>query len=153
VNYVDANFVTALHFLIPGQTSAAEKFVRKNTIPLLFSELAELECRRAFTARTGKSNSENWLRLQSMISGGVWRREPLDWNVISAKSNQLIDRFGSRLKTGVLDTLHVAHALQSGCTRFLSFDSDSNARTLAANCRLKVYPELTASERARVVKS
>jgi predicted nucleic acid-binding protein len=87
-----------------------------------------------------------------MIAAGVWRREPLDWTVVLTKSTQLIDRFGSRLKTGVLDTLHVAHALHSGCTRFLSFDSDSNARALAVSCRLKVYPELTARERARVVK-
>ena len=99
MNYLDANFVTALHFNIRGQTGAAEKFVRKNSLPYIFSEL-----------------------------------------------------FGTKLKAGTLDTLHVAHALHSGCTRFLSFDSDSNARVLAVSCRLGVYPELSAQEKARLVK-
>jgi len=36
--------------------------------------------------------------------------------------------------------------------RFLSFDSDSNARVLAASCRLKIYPELTAQEKGRVIR-
>ena len=31
-------------------------------------------------------------------------------------------------EAGTLDTLHVVHALHSGCSRFLSFDNDSNAR-------------------------
>jgi len=152
VNYLDANFATALHFNIRGQTEIAEKFVRKNSLPFVFSELAELECRRAFTMRTGKSNSENWTRLESLVASGAWQREPLLWEAVSEKCKQLIDRFGAKFKAGTLDTLHVAHALHSGCTRFLSFDRDSNARVLAVNCRLKVYPELSAREKARVVK-
>jgi hypothetical protein len=56
-----------------------------------------------------------------------------------------------KLKAGTLDTLHVAHALHLGCTRFLSFDNDSNARILAASCRLKVFPELTPTEKGRVM--
>jgi predicted nucleic acid-binding protein len=152
VNYVDANFAAALHFNIPGQTAVAEKFVRKNTLQFVFSELAELECRRAFVLRTGKSNSENWSRLQSLVASGAWQRSALDWVAVSELCRQLIDRFGVKFKTGTLDTLHVAHALHSGCTRFLSFDSDSNARVLAVNCRLKVYPELTDKEKNRAGK-
>ena len=152
MNYPDANFVTALHFNIRGQTGAAEKFVRKNSLPYIFSELAELECRRAFTLRMGKPNSENWTRLESLLGTGIWHREPFDWKAVSERSKQLIDRFGTKLKAGTLDTLHVAHALHSGCTRFLSFDSDSNARVLAVSCRLGVYPVLTTQEKARLVK-
>ena len=150
MNYLDANFAAALHFNIPGQTKIAEKFVRKNSLPFIFSEPAELECRRAFAIRTGKPNSENWTRLQSLIASGVWLREALEWQAISERCKQLIDRFGLKFRAGTLDTLHVAHALHSGCTRFLSFDSDSNARVLAVHSRLKVYPELNAQEAARV---
>jgi len=151
VNYLDSNFVTALHFNIRGQTAAAEKFVRKNSAPFIFSELAELECRRAFILRTGQTNSENWTRLQSLVAGGTWQREPILWKQVAGKCQDLIDRFGTKLKAGTLDTLHVAHALHLGCTRFLSFDSDSNARVLAVSCHLKVYPELTTQEKGRVV--
>ena len=152
MNYLDANFATALHFHIRGQTELAEKFVRKNSAPYIFSELAELECRRAFILRTGKPNSENWTRLLSLAAGGAWQRETMDWKAVLEKSKQLIDRFGMKVKAGTLDTLHVAHALHAGCTRFLSFDNDSNARVLAVSCRLKVYPELTAQEKGRVIR-
>ena len=152
MNYLDANFAAALHFNIRGQTELAEKFVRRNSAPFLFSELAELECRRAFLLRAGRSHSDNWTRLEAMIAAGIWRREPMEWMTLMARSTQLIDRFGLALKAGTLDTLHVAHALLSGCTRFLSFDNDSNARVLAVRCRLTVFPELTAAERGRLTK-
>lgn len=88
----------------------------------------------------------------SLVEEGVWVRESLHWKPILEKFEHLIDRFGVKLKAGTLDTVHVAHALHSGCTRFLSFDNDSNARVLAVSCRLKVYPELTAQEKGRVVR-
>ncbi|MBI4475136.1 MAG: type II toxin-antitoxin system VapC family toxin [Acidobacteria bacterium] len=152
MNYLDSNFATALHFNIRGQTELAEKFVRKNSAPFIFSELAELECRRAFLLRTGKSNSENWIRLTALVESGAWRRERIEWKPLLERAAELIDRFGLKLKAGTLDTLHVAQALNSGCTRFLSFDNDSNARVLAVSCRLKVYPELSALEKGRIVR-
>ena len=85
------------------------------------------------------------------VAGGAWRRETMDWLAVLEKSKLLIDRFGMKLKAGTLDTLHVAHALHSGCTRFLSFDNDSNARVLASSCRLKVFPELTSEEKGRTM--
>src|SRR5437762_2876816 len=98
----------------------AEKFIRKNSAPFLFSELAELECRRAFIMRSGKLKSENWKRLLAFVDDGTWRQDPMDWKPIATTCQQLIDRFGNQVKAGTLDTLHVAHALHSGCTRFLS---------------------------------
>jgi predicted nucleic acid-binding protein len=142
-----------LHFRIPRQTELAEKFIRKNSAPFLFSELAELECRRAFILRSGTPNSENWKRLLAFVEDGTWRRDAFEWKPVAEICERLVDRFGRKLKAGTLDTLHVAHALHSGCTRFLSFDNDSNARVLAASCRLKVYPELTAHEKGRVTRS
>lgn len=152
MNYLDANFATALYFNIRGQTAIAERFLRKNSVPFIFSELAELECRRAFVLRAGKPDSENWMRLQAVLASGAWQREATEWKAVSDKSKQLIDRYGARLRTGTLDTLHVAHALHSGCTRFLSFDTNSNARVLAASCLLRVHPDLNAEEKGRVVR-
>ena len=37
MNCLDANFATALHFNIRGQTELAEKFVRKNSEPFVFT--------------------------------------------------------------------------------------------------------------------
>ncbi len=91
MNYLDANFATALHFNIRGQTELAEKFVQKSSLPFLFSELAELECRRAFILRTGKPNSENWTRLQAQVADGTWQREPIQWRALFEKANLIID--------------------------------------------------------------
>ena len=149
MNYLDSNFAAALHFHIAGHTAIAEKYVRRTSRPFVFSELAELECRRAFVVRTGSPDSENWQRLQQLLSGSVWLREPVRWDRLSAKAAELIDRYGTKLQAGTLDTLHVAQALLSGCTWFLSFDSKSNARSLAAACRLKVFPQLSGAEKGR----
>lgn len=71
---------------------------------------------------------------------------------MSDKTEPLIDRFGAKLGAGTLDTLHIAQALLSGCTRFLSFDTNSNARVLAVSCGLQVFPELSTAEKGRVAR-
>ena len=149
MNYLDANFAAALHFNIQGQTALAGKFVRKANLPFLLSALAELECRHAFILRAGHPNSENWVHLASKLDSGEWMRLPVEWDRAAEKCAELMDKFGAHLKAGTLDTLHVALALLSGCTWFLSFDTHSNARVLAACARLRVYPELSPEERAR----
>ncbi len=151
MNYLDANFATALHFSIRGQTELAERFVRKNSMAIIFSELAALECRRAFIMRNGKPNSENWIRLQALVASGAWQRDLIHWRALSEKAEALIDRFGVKLRAGTLDTLHIAQAMLSGCTRFLSFDTNSSARVLAVSCGLQVFPELSVMEKGRVV--
>ena len=152
MNYLDTNFAVALCVNVRKQTDIADRFVRKNSEAFLLSELAELECRRVFVIREGKFGSEGWARLREMLSIGNWHREPFAWTAVSERCRQLIDRFGRKLKPGTLDTLHVAHALHSGCSRFLSFDTDSSARVLAVCCRLKVYPDLTLAEKERVIR-
>ena len=89
-------------------------------------------------------------RLHGLIADGLWQRAPQDWSLAAEKAGKIIDRYGASLSAGTLDTLHVALALLSGCTWFLSFDTHSNARTLAASCRLRVFPDLIASEKARL---
>ena len=152
MNYLDANFATALHFSVRGQSEIAERFVRKTSLPFFFSELAELECRRAFLVRTGRPDSENWVRLQSFLVDGPWHLHPLPWKPVSERATEIVNRYGKQITAGTLDTLHVAHATVAGCTWFLSFDTNSNARVLAATCRLKVFPELNAAEKQRLVR-
>ena len=151
MNYLDANFATALHFNIEGQTALAERFARKTSSGFVLSPLAELECRRAFILLAGHARSENWLRLASKLDSGEWIHSSIQWDRMAEKSAELMDKFGGRLKAGTLDTLHVALALLSGCTRFLSFDTNSNARVLAASVRLKIYPDLSPEERSRTL--
>lgn len=150
MNYLDANFIAALHFPVPDQTEAAERFVRKSALPFLVSGLAELEARRAFTRRAGGPRSEPWEVFTEKLETGVWLRFPVAWEPTAARTVELIERFGAKLNAGTLDTMHVALAQLSGCTWFLSFDANSNARVLAASARLRVFPPLTAAEKARL---
>jgi predicted nucleic acid-binding protein len=152
VNYLDANFIAALHFNVAGQTDAAERYVRKSPLPFLVSGLAELEARRAFVRRAGSTRSEPWEVFRDRLEAGLWLRYPVAWEPAASRTLELIERFGARLNAGTLDTMHVALAQLSGCTWFLSFDTNSNARVLAASARLRVFPHLNAAERARLVR-
>jgi predicted nucleic acid-binding protein len=147
MNYLDANFIAALHFNISGQTETAERYVRKTRLPFLISSLAELEARRAFIRRTGHSRSEPWQVFADKLNTGAWLRYPVAWDPAAHRTIELIERFGATLNAGTLDSMHVALAQLSGCTWFLSFDTNSNARVLAAAARLKVYPPLSPSEK------
>lgn len=153
MNYLDANFIAALHFNISGQSESAEKFIRKSSLPSLVSSLAELEVRRAFIRRTGHSRSEHWQVFTEKLESGAWLRYPVAWDPAADRTIKLMERFGATLNAGTLDTMHVALAQLSGCTWFLSFDTNSNARILAAAARLKVYPPLLPSEKSKLPKA
>src|SRR5438445_12895161 len=103
MNYLDSNFAAALHFNIEGHTPVAEKIVRKTSLPFVFSALAELECRRVFIARSGQSNSENWLRLVSRLDSGEWIRMPMAWDRAAGRAAELTDKLAPQLKFGTLD--------------------------------------------------
>ena len=152
MNYLDANFIAALHFNVPGQTETAERFVRKSPLPFLVSGLAELEARRAFVHRTGQARSEPWEVFAEKIESGTWLQYPMAWERTVTRTIELIERFGARLNAGTLDTMHVALTQLSGCAWFLSFDTNSNARVLAASARLKVFPHLHPAEKAKVMR-
>jgi predicted nucleic acid-binding protein len=152
MNYLDANFIAALHFNVTGQTEVAERFVRKSSLPFVVSGLAELEARRAFVRRTGQARSEPWDVFTQKLEAGAWLRYAVAWDPVMTQAIKLIERFGAHLNAGTLDTMHVALARLSGCTWFLSFDTSSNARVLAASARLRVFPELAPAEKAGVVR-
>jgi predicted nucleic acid-binding protein len=152
MNYLDANFIAAVHFNVAGQSETAERYVRKSSLPFVVSELAELEARRAFVRRTEQARSEPWEVFSEKLDAGTWLRYPVAWDQTVSRTVELIERYGARLNAGTLDTMHVALAQLSGCTWFLSFDTNSNARVLAASARLKVFPELHPAERARLVR-
>lgn len=95
MNYLDANFIAALHFNVAGQTETAGRFVRKSSLPFVVSGLAELEVRRAFVRRTGQIRSEPWEVFSAKLEAGTWLRYPVSWERTAARTIELIERFGS----------------------------------------------------------
>jgi predicted nucleic acid-binding protein len=63
---------------------------------------------------------------------------------------ELLDKYAHKAAIGAMDSLIVASALAAGCDWFYSFDTGSNARALAAVCRLKVFPDLNEEDRSRL---
>lgn len=152
MDYADTNFLVAVFFENARRTPAVERHLRMSSEPLVVGELAEFECQIAFSRAEKRPLGEAWQGLRDRLEREEWRSAPVDWNRVVAKARELTDRFSHLLKLGSFDTLHIAAALEAGCTRFLSFDSNSNARVLAASARLKVWPELSAEEKARVIR-
>jgi predicted nucleic acid-binding protein len=75
---------------------------------------------------------------------------PLDWSVMERMGAELLDKYAHKAAIGAMDSLIVASALAAGCDWFYSFDTGSNARALAAVCRLKVFPDLNEEDRSRL---
>ncbi|HRI13550.1 MAG TPA: type II toxin-antitoxin system VapC family toxin [Verrucomicrobiota bacterium] len=152
MQYADTNVIVAAYFETGGHTTTVERYLRKLRQPLVVGELAELECRSVFARKERQADSEVWQNLVARLDRGDWRREPVVWERLATQAKALSDRFAARLSYGSFDGLHVAAALVAGCSDFLSFDTNSNARVLAASARLKVWPELSPDERTRVVR-
>ena len=50
MDYADTNFIVAVHFRT-ATSDLAEKFIRRQTLPVVVGELVELECRPHWSAR------------------------------------------------------------------------------------------------------
>ena len=74
----------------------------------------------------------------------------VDWAAISDKAEDLFARHSHRAKLGTFDVMLVASAVLSEATHFLSFDTNSNARALAAAAKMKLFPELADADRQRL---
>jgi len=152
MDYADTNFLVAVFFENATRTPVVERHLRRLKGPLMVGELAEFECKNVFSRLERRPNGEAWRGLKARLDRGEWRRQPIEWPGLVARAVELVDRFASRLSIGSFDTLHIAAAMEAGCARFLSFDTASNARVLAASARLDVWPELSAAEKGRVAR-
>jgi predicted nucleic acid-binding protein len=152
MDYADTNFLVAAYFQVPTLSESVERFLRRQRRPLVVGELAELECRGVFIRKEQQSGGDAWEDFQARLDRGEWRREPVAWERLTGRTKELQDKYVARLPIGSFDLLHVAAALVAGCSGFLSLDTRSNARVLAACARLKVWPELSAAEKSRLVR-
>lgn len=66
---------------------------------------------------------------------------------LAGASQGWFQRFAPRCNIGTLDLLHIQAAKRFGCRWFLSFDTASGCRAVAAALGLKVYPELNDQDR------
>ena len=147
--FADTNWVVATYFVKARdeRTAVVERFTRRHNQPLIVSHLVLLECANVFPWTAREKNAVEWQNLQSDL-GRKFLVDTMDWDILRQRTAQLCACYSHKAKLGTFDLALVASALLTGARTFLSFDSQ--CRALAVAERLKVFPELSASEKELV---
>lgn len=147
----DTNWLVATYFVKLSQprTDIVRRFSQQYDGPWLIPAPALLEAKTVFAGYTRETNSLEWRKLTADL-GDKLSVPRFSWDEIATKAEELADRFAHKARLGTFDLMIVATAIKADATHFLSFDSNSNTRALAATLKLKVYPELTAEDRQRM---
>lgn len=125
--YIDSSFLAKLYYPEEGSQKLADWIIRQR-VPILFSSLHELELKNAFSLKafrreiTDHQKEEVFRLIDNDVEKGVLRRLYPDWSEVFLKAIGISKKY--TLKTGArsLDVLHVAVAVSSKCTHFLSND-------------------------------
>ncbi len=148
---VDTNWLVAGYFIKLNQSRSeiVRRFAERGDVPWTVPAPALFEARNVFAAYSGQVNCPEWKRLRMDI--GLKLLLPLcSWEEIVKKAEELSDRFATKGRVGTFDLLILATAFKAEATHFLSFDSNSGLRAMAAVMKLKVFPELTGEDKQRV---
>ena len=142
IAFVDTNWLFSIYYQTRDRP-AIEAWARQGPSTLVLSVAVLAECRCNFW-RAGHRLSllESDLEARHYVDCGYTFEEMV------RLAGDLFRRYAPRSNVGTLDLLHVAAACRFGCRWFLSFDSASGCRAVAHACGLKVFPELTAPDRA-----
>jgi predicted nucleic acid-binding protein len=118
-----------------------------------YTPLHHLEVRNALRALVGRrrltsdESSRLLVHLEGDVSSERLLEVPIDLYAVFLAAEALSARHASRILSRSLDTLHVAAALELGCSRFVTFDTRQGR--LADACGLKVADLTKARRRAR----
>lgn len=146
----DTNWLVAAYIVKLDQprTEIVHRFIERCDLPWIVPPPALIEARSVFASYTNTPKSPEWERLKGDL-GHKLLPSPHSWEEIALKAEELSDRFSPKARVGTLDLLILAAAVKAEATHFLSFDSNSNTRGLAAVLKLKVFPDLTVADKQR----
>ncbi len=149
--FADTNWLVATYFnkVDDERSGIVRRFARRYDRPLMVAPIVYLEARNVFCWMAGSANPKEWQLLEADL-GSKLLLLPMDWAAISNKAEELFARHSHRAKLGTFDVMLVASAVLSDATHFLSFDTNSSARALAAAAKLKLFPELAEADRQRL---
>ena len=148
--YADSSFLMAV-FTANVHSPKALRFTERERPVVTMNELGRFEVLNALARLPKEDALASSARFEQSF-GGVLVFEPSDWSRAWPEAENRARKLSPRLKPSALDLLHVAMASHHVASHFLSFDSNSRQRPLAASAGLKVWPELTRQERGRVVR-
>jgi predicted nucleic acid-binding protein len=141
----DSSMVLRL-YLRDLHNKSIQEFLAKDAKVVSISALARVEVLNVLLRQRGRAEQF----LADLDEGLRLRLEPVDWPRVFQQSESLARRFSLTLCPGGHDFVLVAAAVIMGGTCFLSFDSHSRQRPLAAAAGLRVWPPLRKEEKGLV---
>ena len=142
-SYFDTSFVLKTYIQEP-QTPEAIAIIRADATPLPFSHILEIELRTAIRNQQGRGEiTEATMRsalqtVESDFASGVLARPDYELEAVYKRAEKLSAKHAAATLARSADILHVAAALEAGCTAFASFDE--RQRKIAALAGLKLIP-------------
>ncbi len=148
--YADTSFIASC-YLPDAHSQKARAYLEKHEPRLPFVFLHWPELAKAVTAASPDARGD-WETIRNDVQAGQkLYAATLDADRTSRRAAGLMRNFYPRWKKlRSLDVMHVAAAVELGCKTFLSFDSASCQRVLAAAQKLAVWPPLTPEEASRL---
>jgi predicted nucleic acid-binding protein len=149
--YVDTGLFVKSYIEEPN-SKEAETILRGLGTPFAFSHLHEIEIPNAirlkrFRGEITRAQETAALRaFAADVDAGIFSRPAYDISAVFIRAEQLSARHSGDIGTRSLDLLHVAAALEAGCTAFASYDE--RQRKAAALSGLKVIPPAPARKGA-----
>ena len=134
--YFDSSVIVACYIQEPRSRKARKELSAVVSAP--FTPILDLEVRTVFRRMAGSnrltaSDSAGLLsQVDDDVAAGRLLQVPLDLYAMFARAELLSARYASRYLARSLHILHVAAALELGCTRFVTLDA-RQARLAAAS--------------------
>ena len=125
-------------------TPAALEIIRVDKNPIPFSHILEIELRTGIRLKHGRAEitapaMRSALKaVESDLASGVLARPEYDLEAVYKRAETLSAKHAAATLARSADILHVAAALDAGCTAFASFDD--RQRKIAALAGLKLIP-------------
>lgn len=140
MNYADTGLLCSL-YAPDGHTAKAAALMKRQTEPLAFTWLHQLEFRNALRLRvfrkeiTGPQRDASLNLLLADLAGGLFEHATPGISEVMTEAERLSALHSERIGTRSLDILHVAAALVLGVPTFLTFDKRQAALAKAAGLK------------------
>jgi predicted nucleic acid-binding protein len=138
--YADSSVLVASYANEPHSRTARRALMSVPQVPC--TPLHHLEVRNALRVLVGRrrltleESSKMLVHLEDDVAAGRLLQVPVDLYAVFSAADALSARHAARILSRSRDTLHVAAALELGCSRFVTFDTWQGR--LAAACGLEV---------------
>ena len=146
IAFADANWLVAAYHRTKA-SKALETWAAAGPSTLVLSSVVLAEAQRTFW-RLG----DRWPVLDADVKRGKFVPCGYSFETLVVLAEDLFPRYAARCNVGTLDLMHLAAARRFGCQWFLSFDSNSGCRALASVLGMKLFPELSAVDKAWIQK-